>query len=96
MATSLNPSATADIVARANTLFEDLSFTSARKWKAEKPGRKVIGYMPIYVPREIIHAADMMPITRAISAAFRARPSSLACPAASILSTACCSRRFAT
>jgi hypothetical protein len=28
-----------------------LSFTSAREWKAAKPGRKVIGYMPIYVPR---------------------------------------------
>ena len=62
MATSLNPSATADIVARANALFEDLSFTSARKWKAAEPGRKVIGYMPIYVPREIIHAAGMLPL----------------------------------
>ena len=62
MATSLNPSATADIVARASALFEDLSFTSAREWKAAKPGRKVIGYMPIYVPREIIHAAGMLPL----------------------------------
>ena len=62
MATSLNPSATAGIVARASALFEDLSFTSAREWKAAKPGRKVIGYMPIYVPREIIHAAGMLPL----------------------------------
>ena len=62
MATSLNPSATADIVARASALFEDLSFTSAREWKAAKPGRKVVGYMPIYVPREIIHAAGMLPL----------------------------------
>ena len=62
MATSLNPSATADIVARATALFDDLSFTSAREWKAAKPSRKVIGYMPIYVPREIIHAADMLPL----------------------------------
>ena len=62
MATSLNPSTTADIVARASVLFEDLSFTSAREWKAAKPGRKVIGYMPIYVPREIIHAAGMLPL----------------------------------
>jgi benzoyl-CoA reductase subunit C len=62
MATSLNPSATADIVARASVLFEDLSFTSAREWKAAQPGRKVIGYMPIYVPREIIHAAGMLPL----------------------------------
>src|SRR3974390_1025217 len=62
MATSLNPPATVDLVARANALFEDLSFTSARQWKAAEPGRKVVGYMPIYVPREIIHAAGMLPL----------------------------------
>jgi benzoyl-CoA reductase subunit C len=62
MATPLKSSATADIVARANALFEDLSFSSARAWKAAEPGRKVVGYMPIYVPREIIHAAGMLPL----------------------------------
>lgn len=62
MATSLNPSARADIVARANALFEDLSFSAARAWKLAQPGRKVVGYMPIYVPRELIHAADMLPL----------------------------------
>ncbi|HET9717908.1 MAG TPA: benzoyl-CoA reductase subunit C [Pseudolabrys sp.] len=62
MATSVNPSPTAEVVARANALFEDLSFSSARKWKEAVPGRKVIGYMPIYVPREIIHAAGMLPL----------------------------------
>ena len=62
MDASLKKSATAEIVARANALFEDLSFAAAREWKAAKPGRKVIGYMPIYVPREIIHAADMLPL----------------------------------
>jgi benzoyl-CoA reductase subunit C len=62
MATSLNPSATADLVARANALFEDLSFTSARQWKAAEASRRVVGYMPIYVPREIIHAAGMLPL----------------------------------
>jgi benzoyl-CoA reductase subunit C len=62
MDASLKISATAEIVARANALFEDLSFTAAREWKAAKPGRKVIGYMPIYVPREIIHAGGMLPL----------------------------------
>lgn len=64
MATSMNGSETkaADIVARAQALFEDLSFEPARKWKAEQPGRKVIGYMPIYVPRELIHAAGFLPL----------------------------------
>jgi len=55
-------SAAAAIVARAMALFEDLSFTAARAWKTAQPGRKVVGYMPIYVPREIIHAADMLPL----------------------------------
>jgi benzoyl-CoA reductase subunit C len=62
MATSLNGSKTAAVVTRAQTLFDDLSFTTAREWKAAQPGRKVVGYMPIYVPREIIHAAGMLPL----------------------------------
>lgn len=62
MDASLARAATAGIIARAQELFEDLSFSAARSWKAEKSGRKVIGYMPIYVPREIIHAADMLPL----------------------------------
>jgi benzoyl-CoA reductase subunit C len=53
---------TAELVARATELFEDLQFSSAREWKAAQPGRKVVGYMPLYVPREIIHAADMLPL----------------------------------
>ncbi len=53
---------TADIVARASQLFEDLHFGAAREWKAARPNRKVVGYMPIYVPREIIHAAGMLPL----------------------------------
>ena len=62
MATSLNGSKTTEIIARAQALFDDLSFTAARQWKAAAPGRKVVGYMPIYVPREIIHAAGMLPL----------------------------------
>jgi benzoyl-CoA reductase subunit C len=62
MAASLNGSGVAAIVARAQALLDDLSFTAAREWKAAEPGRKVIGYMPIYVPREIIHAAGMLPL----------------------------------
>lgn len=53
---------TEEIVARCQALFEDNDFTAARKWKEAEPGRKVIGYMPIYVPREIIHAAGMLPL----------------------------------
>ncbi len=54
--------ATAAIVARCQALFDDLSFEAARAWKAAQPGRKVVAYMPIYVPRELIHAAGMLPL----------------------------------
>ncbi|MGK2944723.1 MAG: benzoyl-CoA reductase subunit C, partial [Desulfuromonadales bacterium] len=43
-------------------IFEDITFAKARQWKDAQPGRKVIGYMPVYVPREIIHAAGMLPL----------------------------------
>ena len=51
-----------EIVAYCQGIFEDLHFTKAREWKAARPGRKVIGYMPVYVPREILHAAGMLPL----------------------------------
>ena len=51
-----------EIVAACEEIFEDLSFAKPREWKAAVPGRKVIGYMPVYVPREIIHAAGMLPL----------------------------------
>ena len=47
----------AAIVARCQALFEDLNFTAAREWKEAAPGRIVVGFMPFYVPRELIHAA---------------------------------------
>ena len=53
---------TRQIIERCQSLYEDLSFTQARDWKAAVPGRKVIGFMPIYVAREMIHAAGMLPL----------------------------------
>jgi benzoyl-CoA reductase subunit C len=50
------------IVQRCEALFEDLHFNAVKDWKAAAPGRKAIGYMPVYVPREIIHAAGMLPV----------------------------------
>ena len=49
------------IVERCQALFDDLHFTAVKDWKAAAPGRKAIGYVPIYVPREQIHAAGMLP-----------------------------------
>ena len=53
---------TSEIVAQCQDLYEDLNFTTAREWKAAEEGRKVIGYLPVYIPREIIHAAGMLPL----------------------------------
>ena len=53
---------TAEIIARCQTLFDDLDFSSVRAWKAADPGRFVVGYMPFYVPRELIHAAGGLPL----------------------------------
>jgi len=50
------------IIDRCTVLFEDLDFKAVQEWKAAKPGRKAIGYMPVYVPRELIHAAGMLPV----------------------------------
>jgi benzoyl-CoA reductase subunit C len=53
---------TQQIVARCQALFEDMRFGAVKEWKAASPGRKAIGYMPVYVPREIVHAAGMLPV----------------------------------
>ncbi len=51
-----------EIVERCQQLFEDLDFHAVQEWKAAAPGRKAIGYLPVYVPRELIHAAGMLPV----------------------------------
>jgi benzoyl-CoA reductase subunit C len=52
----------AELVSKAKELSEDLDLKYVQSWKAAVPGRKAIGFMPIYVPREIIHAAGMLPV----------------------------------
>lgn len=46
----------------ARFLYEDLDLSVVRGWKNAEPGRKAIGHMPIYVPRELVHAAGMLPV----------------------------------
>ncbi len=50
------------IIEECKQLAFDLDFTRAKEWKEEKEGRVLVGYMPIYFPREIIHAAGAMPV----------------------------------
>ena len=51
-----------DLIARAKALSDDIDFTAVKRWKESAPGRKAIGHMPTYVPRELIHAAGMLPV----------------------------------
>lgn len=49
-----------ELLARARSLSEDIDFAAVKRWKAG--GGKAIGHMPTYVPRELIHAAGMLPV----------------------------------
>ncbi len=54
----------AEIVQRAQQLYDDLSLDTVRAWKQATggPPRRAVGHLPIYVPRELIHAAGMLPV----------------------------------
>jgi len=62
MGGKLTMSTSADIIARCQSIYEDLDFGLARAWKAAVPGRKVVGFLPLYVPLEMIHAAGCLPL----------------------------------
>lgn len=51
-----------DILSYCEKAAFDLNFTLAKNWKKEKQDRVLVGYLPIYVPREIIHAANGLPV----------------------------------
>ncbi|MFZ5476711.1 MAG: benzoyl-CoA reductase subunit C [Myxococcota bacterium] len=50
----------ATIVEWAEAQYRDLQFGRARAWVAE--GKKAVGYLPVYAPVELIHAAGMLPV----------------------------------
>lgn len=47
-----------EIVKQCEELAFDLNFTRAKEWKSQAENRVLVGYMPVYFPREIIHAAN--------------------------------------
>ena len=49
------------IIDRCKELYNDLDLNYVKSWK-EANGSKAIGYLPVYVPREIIHAFGMLPV----------------------------------
>ena len=51
-----------EIINRATELYEDLDFKAVLDWKAKDKTRRAIGFLPVYVPREVIHAAGGLPV----------------------------------
>lgn len=51
-----------ELLAEARSLSDDIDFAAVKLWKDAVPGRKAVGHMPTYVPRELIHAAGMLPV----------------------------------
>jgi benzoyl-CoA reductase subunit C len=47
-----------EIIGKCNELAFDLNFTRAKEWKKQDSSRVLVGHMPIYFPREIIHATN--------------------------------------
>jgi benzoyl-CoA reductase subunit C len=43
-------------------LFRDPDLAAVADWKRAHPGGRAIGYFPVYVPAELIHAAGMLPV----------------------------------
>ncbi len=50
-----------EIVERCRDRYRDVRLQGVREWK-EETGGKAVGYMPIYVPRELIRAAGILPV----------------------------------
>ncbi len=56
------PTRLTEIVEECKSLAFDLNFTFAKNWKKESASRLLVGYLPVYIPREIIHAANGLPV----------------------------------
>ena len=59
MSTDATPLAA--LVERADTIYRDYSLATVRDWKAQTGGLAV-GFMPIYVPCELLHAQGVLPV----------------------------------
>jgi len=49
-------------VQRAEGLYRDVDLDFVKTWKAAHPGRLAIGYLPVYVPREVLWATGSLPV----------------------------------
>jgi benzoyl-CoA reductase subunit C len=50
-----------ELLASAEEIYRDYRLESVRKWK-KGTGGLAIGYMPIYIPRELLHAQGVLPV----------------------------------
>ncbi|MBI2966320.1 MAG: benzoyl-CoA reductase subunit C [Bacteroidetes bacterium] len=46
------------IIEKSKHLSFDLNYTYSKQWKSADTSRILVGYLPIYFPREIVHAAN--------------------------------------
>ena len=51
----------AALVSRADALYRDYRLTAVRDWKS-RTGGLAVGFLPIYVPRELLHAQGVLPV----------------------------------
>ncbi len=58
---SLDPPRSPTLVGRADALYRDYPLGAVREWKA-RTGGLAVGFMPIYVPRELLHAQGVLPV----------------------------------
>ncbi len=50
------------VVDWAREIVADLDLGTVHEWLAAYPGRKACGILPVYVPREVVHACGMLPV----------------------------------
>ncbi|HZL99075.1 MAG TPA: benzoyl-CoA reductase subunit C [Planctomycetota bacterium] len=55
------PAALSALLERAEGLQRDTGLSAVREWKA-RTGGLAVGFMPIYVPRELLHAQGVLPV----------------------------------
>jgi len=52
----------AALARQCEALCVDMTFDAVKKWKAAHPGRPAVGHLPVYAPRELIHAVGGLPV----------------------------------
>lgn len=56
------PTTRGALVEWARDIYDDLDFAVVRRWLDEHPIGKAAGYLPVYAPREVLHATGFLPV----------------------------------